>query len=82
MANTLQIIKSLEKGDRIKITSYQMLKSGMPKTYFGNFQDYEQRSGDFILSVNIDQGETDLLGVSKQTTFNFRNSTIRNIEKL
>jgi hypothetical protein len=49
MANTLQIIKSLKKGDRIKITTYSMLKSGMPKTYFGTFQDYSQRLGDFVL---------------------------------
>jgi ribosomal protein L21E len=82
MANTLSIIKSLEKGDRIKITTYSTLKSGMPKIYFGNFQDYQQRPGDFIFTVNIDQGETDLLGASKQTTLNFRNSTVKNIEIL
>jgi hypothetical protein len=54
----------------------------MPKIYFGNFQDYQQRPGDFIFTVNIDQGETDLLGASKQTTLNFRNSTVKNIEIL
>lgn len=82
MANTLNIIKSLEKGDRIKITTYSILKSGLAKTYFGNFQDFEKRLGDFIFTVNIDQGETDLLGASKQTTLTFRNSTVKNIEKI
>jgi hypothetical protein len=82
MANTLNVLKSLEKGDRIKITTYSIMKSGLAKTYFGNFQDFEKRLGDFIFTVSIDQGETDLLGVSKQTTLTFRNSTVKNIEKI
>jgi uncharacterized protein (DUF2249 family) len=82
MANTLSIIKTLEKGDRIKITTYSILKSGLAKTYFGNFQDYQQRIGDFIFTVNIDQGETNLLGASIQKTLTFRNSTVKNIELL
>jgi hypothetical protein len=80
MANTLQIIKNLQKGDRIKITTNSLLKSGMHKTYFGTFQDYHQKLGDYVFTVNIDQGETDLLGASKQTTLNFINSTVKNIE--
>lgn len=82
MANTLNVLKSLEKGDRIKITTYSIMKSGLAKTYFGNFQNFEKRLGDFIFTVSIDQGETDLLGVSKQTTLTFRNSTVKNIEKI
>jgi hypothetical protein len=82
MANTLNVLKSLEKGDRIKITTYSIMKSGLAKTYFGNFQDFEKRLGDFIFTVSIDQGETDLLGASKQTTLTFRNSTVKNIEKI
>jgi len=82
MANTLQIIKNLQKGDRIKITTNSLLKSGMHKTYFGTFQDYQQKLGDFIFTVNIDHGDIDLLGASKQTTVTFRNSTVRNIEPI
>jgi len=80
MANTLQIIKSLQKGDRIKITTYSTLKSGMPKTYFGTFQDYQQRSGDYVFTAKIDYGETNLLGAPMQATLNFNNSTVKNIE--
>ncbi len=53
MANTLNVLKSLEKGDRIKITTYSIMKSGLAKTYFGNFQDFEKRLGDFIFTVSI-----------------------------
>jgi uncharacterized protein (DUF2249 family) len=82
MANTLNILKTLKKGDRIKITTYSTLQSGLLKTYFGNFQDYNQRPGDFIFTVNIDQGETNLYRASIQKTLTFRNSTVKNIEIL
>ena len=81
MSNVLSTIKSLQKGDRVKVTTYSLLKSGIPKTYFGEFQDYEPRHGDFVFTVNVDQGSTDLLGAAKTTPMNFRNSTVRNVEK-
>ena len=52
----------------------------MPKTYFGTFEDYSPRTGDFVFTVNVEQGETDLLGATKSTPMNFRNSTVRNVE--
>lgn len=80
--NLFETVKSLKKGDRIKVTSYSMLQSGMPKTYFGTFEDFEPRRGDFVFTVNVDQGSTDLLGAAKSTPMNFRNSTVRQIEKI
>lgn len=81
MSNVLTKIKSLQKGDRVKVTTSSLLQSGIPKTYFGEFQDYEPRHGDFVFTVNVDQGETNLIGASKPTPMNFRNSTVRNVEK-
>lgn len=81
MSNVLSTIKTLQKGDRIKVSTYSMLKSGMPKTYFGTFEDYTPRVGDFVFTVNVDEGSTDLLGAAKTTPMNFRNSTVRNVEK-
>ena len=80
MPNVLNTIKDLQKGDRIKVITYSILKSRKPKTYFGEFQYYEPRQGDFVFTVNVDQGETNLIGASKPTPMNFRNSTVRNVE--
>lgn len=80
MSNTLSTLKKLQKGDRVKVTTYSLLKSGMPKTYFGTFEDYEPRSGDFVFTINVNQGETTLLGNFKTTPMNFRNSTVRKLE--
>jgi len=82
MSNLLNTIKSLQKGDRVKVTSYSMLQGGMPKTYFGTFDDYEPRRGDFVFFVNVDQGSTDLLGKPKTTRMQFINSTVRKVEKV
>jgi hypothetical protein len=47
-----------------------------------SLQDYQQKLGDFIFTVNIGHVDIDLLGASKQTTVTFRNRTVRNIEPI
>lgn len=78
----LDKLKTLRQGDRVKVTSYAKLQSGLPKIYVGTFNDYEPRRGDFVFTVNVDQGDTDLLGNAKTTKMQFINSTVRNIELL
>lgn len=78
----LDTIKTLRKGDRVKVTSYAKLQSGAPKIYVGTFDDYEPRRGDFVFSLHVDQGDIDLLGNAKTTRMQFINSTVRKIELL